>query len=213
MFDERGMSSRRSRSGGNLDRDHVQAVEQIFLEPLFSDHLPQVAVGGGDDADVNLFGPLRAERLELALLQDTQQLRLQRRAHGADLVEEDGAAVSERELAFLGRRGARERAANVAEELRFEERFGNGGAIDPDQRHIALRAAIVNRARDQLLAGAGLAGDQHRALGLGNAFRALDDFLHHAAAADDAVVVELFVALAAQIAVFGPQSLMVDGAR
>ena len=31
---------------------------------------------------------------------------------------------------------------------------------------LALRAAVVDRARDQLLAGAGLAGDEHRALGL-----------------------------------------------
>ena len=53
----------------------------------------------------------------------------------------------------------------------------------------ALR--VVDRARDQLLAGPGLAGDEHRALGLGDQLGAIDHFLHRPAAADDAVVVEL----------------------
>ena len=58
-------------------------------------------------------------------------------------------------------------------------------------------AAVVDGARDQLLAGAGLAGDEHRALRLGHQLGPLDDVLHRAAAPDDAVVVELRVALAA----------------
>ena len=52
----------------------------------------------------------------------------------------------------------------------------------------ALR--VVDRARDQLLAGAGLAGDEHRALGRRHQLGALDHLLDRAAAADDAVVVE-----------------------
>ena len=191
-----GMSSRRSRSGGNLDRDDVEAVEQIFLELAVGDHLPQIAVGGGDDAHVDLLGPLGAERLELALLQHAQQLRLQRRAHRADLVEEDRAAVGQRELALLGRGRAREGAAHVAEELGLEQRLGNRRAVDLDERHVALRAAVVDGPRDQLLAGAGLAGDEHGALGLRHPLGAADDVLHRPASADDAVVVELLVALA-----------------
>ena len=41
---------------------------------------------------------------------------------------------------------------------------------------------------------------------------ALDDVLHGAAAADDAVVIELLVALAEQVAVFGAQPLMLERA-
>ena len=77
---------------------------------------------------------------------------------------------------------------------------------------LALRAAIVDRARDQLLAGAGLAGDQHGALGLGHQLRPLDHFLHRPAAADDAVVIELLVALVDQIAVVGAQPLVLERA-
>ena len=206
------MSSRRSRSGGQLDRDDVEPVEEVLLEPAVGHHLPEVAVGGGDDAHVDALGPLGAERLELALLQHAQQLRLQRRAHRPDLVEEDRAAVGQRELALLGRGRAGERAADVAEQLRLEQRLGNRRAVDLDERHVALRAAVVDGARDQLLARAGLAGDEDGALGLGHQLGAPDDLLHGPAAPDDAVVVELFVALAAQVAVFGAQPLMLERA-
>ena len=121
-------------------------------------------------------------------------------AQRADLVEEDRAAVGQRELAALGHRRAGEGAADVAEQLRFEQRLRNRRAVDLDERHVALRAAVVDEPRHHLLARAGFAGDQHGALGLRDQLGALDDVLHGAAAADDAVVVELGVALADQVA-------------
>ena len=69
--------------------------------------------------------PLRAERLELALLQHAQQLGLQRRRDLADLVEEDRAAVGQREAALLVGRRAGERALVVAEQLGLEQRLGD----------------------------------------------------------------------------------------
>ena len=86
------------------DRDDVQPVEQILLELAFADQLPQVAVGRGDDAHVDLDRALGSQRLELALLQHAQQLGLHGRRDDADLVEEDRAAVGEREPALLVRR-------------------------------------------------------------------------------------------------------------
>ena len=129
-----GMSSTRSRSGRHNDRHDVQPVEQIVLEPPLVHELAQVAVGRRDHADVHLLGPFRAERLDFALLQDAQQLGLQPDAHRADLVEKDRAAVGQRELAFLGGRGSGERAPDVAEQLRFEQRFRNRRAVDLDER-------------------------------------------------------------------------------
>ena len=49
-------------------------------------------------------------------------------------------------------------------------------------------------------------------LRLGHQLGALDDVLHRAAAPDDAVVVELLVALAEQVAVLRAQALVLDGA-
>ena len=49
----------------------------------------------------SVLGALRADPLDLALLQDPEHLGLGAQAHVPDLVEEDGAAVGELELADL----------------------------------------------------------------------------------------------------------------
>ena len=72
------------------------------------------------------------------------------------------------------------------------------------------RAARVNRTRDELLAGAGLAGEEHRAARFGDELCPADHVEHGAAAADEAVVVELGVALAEQIAQAGARALILE---
>ena len=61
-----GMSSVRSRKRGQVDPDHVEAVEQIGAEPALLDLLLQDLVAGRDDPDVDLdrLGP--PDALELA---------------------------------------------------------------------------------------------------------------------------------------------------
>ena len=83
------MSSLRSRSGGSWIGDDVQAVEEVLAEPALLHHPPQVDVGGGDDADVDLDRLDAAEAHELALLNHAQQLGLGLERDVADLVEED----------------------------------------------------------------------------------------------------------------------------
>src|SRR6184192_3749889 len=58
--------------------------------------------------------------------------------------------------------GAGERAAHVAEEFALEQRLRDGGAVLDEQGSVPPRTAAVDGARDQLLARAGLALDQHR---------------------------------------------------
>ena len=48
------MSSLRSRSGGQLDGDDVEAVEEVLAEAPVLDRAAQVGVGGGHDAHVDL---------------------------------------------------------------------------------------------------------------------------------------------------------------
>ena len=103
----------------------------------------------------------------------------------ADFVEEQRAPIRDLELAQLALRGAGERAALVAEELGFEQRIGNGGAVDGDKRPVRARAQRVQRARKQFLAGAALAFEQHRRVGAGRALDLLRHVPHHGGFADD----------------------------
>ena len=84
-----------------------------------------------------------------------------------DFVEHDRAALRHFQAPWLARDGSRERAALMAEELRFHKLGGKAGAIDFQERRIAARAAFVNPARELVLARAAFAGDQNRGGGVG----------------------------------------------
>ena len=83
-------------------------------------------------------------------------------------------------------------------------------AVHLDERHLALRAVVVNRARHHFLPGPGLARDENGALRFRHELRCVDDLLHAPAAADDAVVIELGIPFTDQIPVLGAQPLMVE---
>src|SRR4029079_15105618 len=122
----------------------------------------EVQIGGGDDPDIALERPGAGDTLELALLDDAQQLRLHRHRHLADLVEEDGAAVRQLEAPRLLAGGTGEGALLVAEELALDQRLGQRRAVEGDERPLAARRHRVDAARHQALAGAALAADEDR---------------------------------------------------
>jgi hypothetical protein len=99
-----------------LDVDHAQAEVQILAEAAAVDLLAQVAVGRGQDPDVDLDRAIAADPLDLALLEHPQQLRLERDVELADLVEEDRAALGLLEAAEVLTDRAGEAALLVAEQ-------------------------------------------------------------------------------------------------
>src|SRR5258708_3016052 len=99
---------------------------------------------------------------------------LPQRAHHR---EEERAAVRARGPALLASRRAVEGAALVAEQLALEDRFGDRRAVDRHERPRRARRVLVQRAREQLLAGAALAEQQHGGL----AGRRLADDVEHRA--------------------------------
>src|SRR5205823_5610209 len=112
--------------------------------------------------------------------------------HLADLVEEEGAAVGRLEFADPCTDRAGECATGVAEELAFQEVFRDRAAVDGDERAGLARAAAVDLARDQLLACAGLAGDEYGDVGAGDLVDLAEDVAHRVAGADDVAVGLLF---------------------
>ena len=122
----------------------------------------RIAIGRGDhphiDAVLNLIG---SDPLNLAGLEKPQQQALHPRAGLADFVHEDGAAMGLLERAEPVPVGTGETAADMAEELGFEQRFGQRGAVDGDERRTAAGARGVNEPGDDLFAGTALAGDEN----------------------------------------------------
>src|SRR5205823_7457991 len=108
------------------------------------DLLLEVAIRRGDDADVHLLLRRRADRTNLALLQDAEQLRLERDRHLGHFVEEERAAVGDLEESFFVLVRAGERSLLVPEELALEERLGHRRAVLADEEAIAPVASIVH---------------------------------------------------------------------
>ena len=109
------MSSRRSRSGGSVQRNDVEAVKKVLAEAPFAHQLTQIDVGGRQNAHVHLDGFRAAQAHEFALLDDAQQLGLRFRADGGDFVEENRALIGDLEEPLLRGDGAGEGALDVAE--------------------------------------------------------------------------------------------------
>ena len=127
---------------------------------------------------------LAAHALELAVLQDAQQLRLRRLVQIADFVEKDGAAVGQLELAAPERRGAGERALLVAEQLALDQLGRNRGAVHFHERTRGKRALAMDVGREQLLAGPRLSRQQHADVGSRHLRRLLHGLPEHGRRSD-----------------------------
>jgi hypothetical protein len=74
----------------------------------------------------------------------------------------------------------------MAEELALHQGLGQRRAVDRDERPAAAGAALVQSAGDELFAGAALAEDQHREIGVGDATDTREELDHDRTLADDA---------------------------
>ena len=66
----------------------------------------------------------------------------------------------------------------MAEQFTFEKIGRNRRAIDGDKRCYAARPALVDRSRDEFLAGATFTGDQDACLGRGDPPDHFENMLH-----------------------------------
>ena len=122
--------------------------------------------------------------MDFAVLQEAQQDALHARAHLPELVEEQGAAVGELQLAQLVAVGAGEAALHVPEQLRLEQRLGDAGAV---HRHIftsSSRRVGVDMPGDDVLAHAAFAGNQHLGVAAGDAGRVSEQLFYLLAGRD-----------------------------
>ncbi len=129
--------------GGELDDDDVEAVEEVLAEGAVGDGGMEVAVGGGDEADIDLEGLRAADAHDFAVFEDAEELDLDGGGGVADLVEEEGAALGALEGPAVEGRGTGEGPFFVPEELAFEEGFAEGGAVDGDEGAVGAQAVGV----------------------------------------------------------------------
>ena len=146
--------------GGDGELDGGEAPVEVGAEAAFAREGGEVAVGGGDDADVHGDFAGAAEGLDAAFLEDAEEDALDVRGELGDFVEEEGSAVGFAEEPRAVGVGAGEGAADVAEEAAFEEVAGDGGAVEGEEGSGAA-GLDVELLGDGFLADAAFAGDEH----------------------------------------------------
>ena len=162
-------------------------------------------VGRADQAEIDGHGFRGAEATHHPLLEDPQELRLEVHRHLGDLVEEERPAVGFLEQPDLFGGRARERAPRVAEELRFDQVLGQRRAVDLDPRAVSPVALLVERVREELLAGAALAHDEHIGVGVRHRRDRLQHALDTRRAAEDFGVGDLVAEPAFEVGVLADQ--------
>ena len=105
---------------GYADGENIQPIVKVGAKFLLFHHLLQIAIGRGDQPGVSAERSCAAQALEFALLQNSQQFRLQLQRNFADLIEKHGAAIRQLEPADTLRDGAGECAFFVAEQFAFK---------------------------------------------------------------------------------------------
>ena len=158
----RSTSRPRARKRRQLQGHHRQPVVEVGPEPPGLHRGRQVLARRRDHAHVQGLAARAAEAPHRPLLEDLQELRLERERQEADLVQEDGATVGDLEESGLGLARVGERAALEAEQLGLDQGLRDGGAVDVHERRAGAAARPVDGRGQQPLAGSGLAENQDR---------------------------------------------------
>ena len=171
--------------GRHAQRQHAQAVKEVHAEVALAHRLLDVPGRRGNDARPDGHDDAQSEAFHLLVLHQTQQLGLPVERQLVDAVEIDDAFAGHLEASGPCQRGVGEGAAFVSKQLRLDKRRNEAGAIDDDEGLLPAIAELVQRARDQILADAGFAGDEDVGVGLRVASHFGRQRAHHGAARDE----------------------------
>src|SRR5580658_4953358 len=152
----------------DMDWKDVQAVEQIQTKLPGTNCRWQIAVCSCNHTHIHWNALCASNAFELAFLKHPQQGDLRFGRHFADLVEKNRPVVRDFEAPSIPLIGTGEGAFLVSEKLSRHQRRWRGSAIHPSENRPGSARPLVNRASDQLLSGATLAGDQNSGIARSN---------------------------------------------
>src|ERR1035438_8187020 len=192
----------------HVDVDDLDAVVQILPEGALGDFGFQILIGRRQKAHVDGDGTVAAHAFQDALLQHAENLGLRGEAEVADLVQEQGASVGLLELAHA-RIDAGGDALLDAEEFAFQQRLGQGRAVERHKRLAHARAVVMQRLGREFLASAAFAGDQDVDHAIADALHQTHNLLDALPGADDAVAGITVLDLAPEVGVLLRQLVLV----
>src|SRR6185369_9735360 len=96
----------------------------------------QIGICRRDNAHINLYRTLLAQRLNLAFLEEPQQLRLDIDRQITNFIQEECATGGGANHARRIFNRTRKRATSITEEVSFGKFFGHGRAVEGDKNFV-----------------------------------------------------------------------------
>src|SRR6185503_13624090 len=137
----------------HIDGENVDSIVKIISETTVGYHRAQVAVRGGNHANIDGNLMCSADAPDLSLLKRAQEFCLHRYVEFSNLIEEQRSPISDFEKSLLICVGACKRTLLVAKQFRLKQVLINGGAINCLEHLLSSRRLIMNRTRNQFLSG------------------------------------------------------------
>lgn len=165
----------------HVDAEGRETGGEIVEEAIVGDQLRERAIGRDHEAHIDPRVAIGAQGLHLPVLDHVQELLLNDARRLADFVEEERPAARGDEGAGAGTPGIGEGAAHMTEERGTRERVVERAQDDGLEGLRGAWRAAVNLAREERLAGAGLAVEENRH---GAVARVAGDLVERAAKGD-----------------------------
>src|SRR5262245_54118453 len=167
----------------NRQANYVETIVQVLAEFALADALREIAVRGGDNPHVDAaVDAIRANALNLAVLDEAKEQCLHPQRRLAKLVEKQRAVVRHRGEPGLVAVRPGEAATDMSKQLGLEKRVGESGAVDRHEVACPAAPGLVNRARDDFFPNTGFADDEHLGVGSSGCVDVLAESLHRVAA-------------------------------
>ena len=145
----------------HVNHDDLEPVIKVLPEARRFDLPLQVLVGRADETGLDPPGAGLADAAHLAFLKDAEEFGLEGQGQVADFVQEKRAPRGFLDQAGLIAERPGESAADMAEQLAFQEMIGDGRTVDRDERGDGTVSAGVDLPGDQLLARPAFTNDQN----------------------------------------------------
>src|SRR5262249_33949163 len=171
--------------GREVDGDYVEPIEEVLAELALAHMLPKIDVGGSDDVDIDLYFVYAAQVHEFPVLKDAKNLALGIKAHGADFVEKEGAAIGNLEQAFFGCDSAGESTLHVSEQSRLEQVGRHRAGVHGDEWAVFARRVQVDGFCDEFFPGSALTLQKDGRSASSDLADEVEDFQHRLAFAND----------------------------
>ena len=170
------------------ESEDVEPIVEILAEGVLAHGFLKVLVRRGDDAHRHRTARLAADAGHLAVLEQAQERNLRVHRHLAELVEKNGPAVRKLEFPRLpGPARPGERPVLIAEKLALHEIPRQRSTVHRHKRARCPRARVMDRLREEFLARAAFAEDEHRGVAPRDGFGLLDDLHERGRIPKDAV--------------------------